>query len=1095
MLEVLEDRCLPASGLSAALVADIAPGSTGSNPAQYVVMNNTLYFAANDGVHGTELYKSDGTASGTVLVKDINPGSGDSNPTDLTPVGTTLYFSADDGVHGQELWKTDGSAAGTVLVKDINPGNSGSGVTSMADINGTLFFCANDGTHGAELWKSDGTAAGTVLVKDINSGSSDSNPGWLTNVGGVAFFSANDGTHGNELWKSDGTASGTVLVKDIWTGTFSFDIGGRPGGGRGTPASSVPTDLTNVNGTLFFFAWDNSIPYLYKTDGTAKGTVPVSNATVDTNGGLVNAGGTLFFGASDHAHGTALYKSDGTAAGTLQVADIKPGYLADFTNVNGIVFFKADDGVHGAELWKTDGTAAGTVLVKDIYPGTDSYGNPNGSDPYELTNVNGLLYFSADDGVDGRELWQSDGTTAGTVMVQDINPGSASSGPQDLVAMNNKLYFSADDGVHGRELWDPPPVGGYTLGPLVQVSSTSLYAGSTADHLPSDQILLNSEDENQIAVDPTNPNHFVALWQGDETAVGNRGQNVGVSFDGGQTWTVAPLPLVSQVTGGPLQSTADPWLTFAPNGDLYATCLAFTSPQQFVGNTVEDNVEVLKSTDGGLIWSAPTILHDNTDARAFNDKESITADTSNPNLAYMAWDFQSVPSGFATRNEQPVFGGAGIKAPALFSRTTDGGQTWEPARVIYDPGANAITFNHQVLVRPDGTLLDVFEEGLVNKQNGGSKDTFYLSILESADQGQHWSPNGAAIRTNLMQPVAGYDPDNGIPLDDTGFLQTHLDVAMDPHNGYLYAVWMDGRFSGGQFNSIAFSMSTDGGSIWSAPIQVNKTPTNIPAGDQQALMPSVKVAADGTVAVTYYDFRNNDASPGLPTDYWVVFGKPTTPTALTDPANWGGELRLTDHSFDLEKALFLGEGDTVPGLFLGDYEGLKAVGNDFVATFCQAGVSPSDPKSIFFRRILSTSGGPAPEAAVGRPTPSSAGALAFVGGITQASSGAGPTAAGTLPPLLDPAAPGALPPADGPPAIPSSPSVPGGVSAPPHQQESPATDQPFQANPLASLPAGTAFSLRQARAKHGAGDLADDWLTGAALADGVPSSMEAAGYC
>jgi hypothetical protein len=182
---------------------------------------------------------------------------------------------------------------------------------------------------------------------------------------------------------------------------------------------------------------------------------------------------------------------------------------------------------------------------------------------------------------------------------------------------------------------------GYTLGPLVQISSTSLYANSTADHLPPDQILLNSEDENQIAVDPTNPNHIVALWQGDETTVGNRGQNVGVSFDGGETWQVAPLPGVTLDSGGPLQSTADPWLAFAANGVLYATCLAFTSPQQFFGTTAEDNVLVLKSTDGGLTWGAPTVLHDNTDARAFNDKPSITTDPTDPNLAYMAWDFFS----------------------------------------------------------------------------------------------------------------------------------------------------------------------------------------------------------------------------------------------------------------------------------------------------------------------------------------------------------------------------------------------------------------------------------------------------------------------
>jgi hypothetical protein len=383
----------------------------------------------------------------------------------------------------------------------------------------------------------------------------------------------------------------------------------------------------------------------------------------------------------------------------------------------------------------------------------------------------------------------------------------------------------------------------YTLGPLVQVSGASLYANSSADNLPPQDILLNSEDENQLAVDPTNSNHLVALWQGDETTVGYRGENVGVTFDGGKKWTVAPLPGVTQVSGGPLQSTADPWLAFAPNGELYATCLAFTNLPS--GASREDNVLVLKSTDGGLTWGAPTVLHDNTDARAFNDKESITTDPTDSRFAYMAWDFHQVPSGFLTRNEQPVFGVAGVKLPALFSRTTDGGQTWEPVQTIYDPGADAGTFEHQIIVRPDGTVVDIFAELLANKNNdGGRKVEDNLSIVMSSDRGQTWS-NGKPIRTNKMQPTAGYDPDNGIPLDNTDLTQSHFDVAQDPHNGYLYAVWMDGRFSAGQINSIAFSMSTDGGVTWSAPIQVNKTPTGIPLGDQQSIMPSVKVAADG----------------------------------------------------------------------------------------------------------------------------------------------------------------------------------------------------------------------------------------------------------
>ena len=104
------------------MVKDIDPGSAGSIPQDLTKVNGTLYFTANDGAHGIELWKSDGTAAGTVMVKDIGHGSTDS-PTSLTNVNGTLYFAADDGVHGAELWKSDGTAAGTVMVEDIDPGN------------------------------------------------------------------------------------------------------------------------------------------------------------------------------------------------------------------------------------------------------------------------------------------------------------------------------------------------------------------------------------------------------------------------------------------------------------------------------------------------------------------------------------------------------------------------------------------------------------------------------------------------------------------------------------------------------------------------------------------------------------------------------------------------------------------------------------------------------------------------------------------------------------------------------------------------------------------------------------------------------------
>jgi ELWxxDGT repeat protein len=163
------------------LVKDIITKGTGNPPRHLTNVNGTLYFYVDDGVHGWELWKSDGTAEGTALVKDINPGSGDScsgsecEYSELTAVNGTLYFNAEDGVNGIELWKSDGSADGTVLVKDINSGGDGLRYSAdLTDMNGTLYFNADDGVHGEELWKSDGTADGTVLVKDISLGGTSS---------------------------------------------------------------------------------------------------------------------------------------------------------------------------------------------------------------------------------------------------------------------------------------------------------------------------------------------------------------------------------------------------------------------------------------------------------------------------------------------------------------------------------------------------------------------------------------------------------------------------------------------------------------------------------------------------------------------------------------------------------------------------------------------------------------------------------------------------------------------------------------------------------------------------------------------------------
>ena len=475
----------------------------------FAILGSQMYFAAADPAGGTELWRSDGTPGGTAMVRDVNPGAGSVGLGGLVAVGNTVYFSVDEGTGGVELWKSDGTAAGTSRVRDIQPGATGSDPYFLTNLDGKLLFAAagtasgvvgadgfepwtSNGTEagtgivaainqntfssdrspdlsrftvvngraffsghdalvpgGDELVATDGTSAGTAFVKDINPTGSSS-PHNMAKVDGLVYFAADDGTSGIELWKSDGTAAGTVRVKDI-----------NPGA-----AGSGPRNLVGVNGVLFFAADDGTSGVeLWKSDGTEAGTVRVKDIRAGSQGSdpahLVNLGGTLYFAAYDNATGLELWKSDGTEAGTVLVKDVFPGILTlpgggflplssspeSLTVAGGVLYFVAQDPVSGRELWKTDGTTAGTVRVKDIAPATAS------SLPGNLVNANGTLYFTADDGTSGRELWTSDGTEAGTVLVHDVNPGAGSSEPADLTLAGGKLFFTAYDGGARRGLW------------------------------------------------------------------------------------------------------------------------------------------------------------------------------------------------------------------------------------------------------------------------------------------------------------------------------------------------------------------------------------------------------------------------------------------------------------------------------------------------------------------------------------------------------------------------------------------------------------------------------------------------------------------
>jgi hypothetical protein len=427
-----------------------------------------------------------------------------------------------------------------------------------------------------------------------------------------------------------------------------------------------------------------------------------------------------------------------------------------------------------------------------------------------------------------------------------------------------------------------------------------------------------------MAVNPTNPKNIVAEW----IDHGAAGPAAGVTFDGGKSWQNLAIPGITQCTGGTQPFAFDPWLSFGPNGSLYSLGIA----EGFRGNL--PLLLVSKSTDGGLTWTSPTQI--NTIHTSYqDDKPSITADPTNPSYVYATWVRLS---GYSFQNG----------AETMFARSTDGGQTWQPEQAIHQAPGTDFNWGNQIVVLPDGTLIDAFTEGGINGNNQVA-----LTLLRSTDHGQTWS---AAIQAVVQEPlvVPNSRPPNGLVTDpNTGQgIEAHPmfdSFAVDPNTGSLYAVWIDGRFSNFQYDSIALSMSSDGGLTWSQPIQVNQTPNSVPPIDRQAWNPTVAMAADGTVAVSYYDFRNNTGAGGALTDYWMAFCRPSASAPATNSANWG-EVRLTNTSFNLEQAPARFAGD----FFLGDYEGLKAVGNDFVAVWGMPDGSATSQESIFFRREFST---------------------------------------------------------------------------------------------------------------------------------------------
>ena len=560
------------------LVKDINPGVEGdepsspksSEPRNLIEFNDQLYFT----VDGAEIWVSDGTRLGTQLLADINPeveSYGFGTPRYFTELNDQLYFAADDGETGRELWVSDGTTAGTQLLADINPHNDGnfspgSYPEDLTSFKNQLYFSASDGENGSELWVSDGTTAGTQLLADIYPGQNNypigrtyniysSSPRGFVEANNRLYFRASNGEQNYEPWVTDGTTAGTQLLADIVPGQYE---------------DSFPKDFVEFNNRLYFTASTNENGReLWVSDGTTAGTQLLTDiapgSTYHQEGAyyglgyygepyytqnssdpreLIEVDGKLFFTADDGDHGIELWVSDGTAEGTQLVTDINLSIYGngnyeigsrpyELTEFNGKLYFTANDGESGRELYVSDGTAEGTQLVADINPDIGSY--PSGSHPSYFTELNGKLYFTANDGEHGNELWVTDGTTEGTQLVADIKPQTDSSddyrgskngsSPRDLTVVGDELFFTADDGENGRELFK------LTFENLTEEMPILINGTSSSDNL------LGSDSSEQIiglggkdTIDSGGGNDILDGGDGDDYLTSNRGKN---SFIGG----------------------------------------------------------------------------------------------------------------------------------------------------------------------------------------------------------------------------------------------------------------------------------------------------------------------------------------------------------------------------------------------------------------------------------------------------------------------------------------------------------------------------------------------------------------------------------
>lgn len=356
-----------------------------------------------------------------IQVKNINP-AGNSFPNNLTEAGGKLFFLAADNTGYQKLWVTQGTEATTVLLLDQILMQT----QKLIAYKGKVYFDCYNATYGQEMWVTDGTVGGTHLFVDIYPGTTGSYPSAFTVTNNKLFFMGANAAGERRLFVTDGTAAGTIVLRNDYIQLFNGF-----------------SDFAVLNNEIYFTSGSLLPNYTYamwKSNGTVAGTVMLVPGIISTIGGnsaVLN--NKMYFTAADDTHGTELWVTNGSTLGTYMVKNIYPdppgggvfysGAPQHITVYKSKLYFFASDDTHGQELYTSDGTAVGTVLVKDILPGGSCIGS-------EIAIYNGEIYFTCNQLA---EMWKCDGTAAGTQFVKN----NMYDYTQYSAIFNNKMYITS----------------------------------------------------------------------------------------------------------------------------------------------------------------------------------------------------------------------------------------------------------------------------------------------------------------------------------------------------------------------------------------------------------------------------------------------------------------------------------------------------------------------------------------------------------------------------------------------------------------------------------------------------------------------------